>query len=263
MALQEVSGGTEDEISQMRSEHYQSSFYEKHGLEFETAYCLSPIGCQPDDYDGPQRYCRQRASKYDGQKDEFTPDAYAPGCRVHGGTGVVTDPEGDHLPDNAELIPIKHGLEATDENLQMDFTDAEQKLYDGIMDGWPAAYDWPDREDDPARYQMLEVIATNLVRRQRAEDYLDEDGEVHLDPVFDDQGVEVGHREVENPIASEYRLLLKEILDHMKELGLTPKERQRMDTMEAEEDQRDAVSEIAQEALGGGKEYDPSEFDNG
>jgi len=47
----------------------------------------------------------------------------------------------------------------------------------------------------------------------------------------------------------------------MKELGLTPREQQKMDTMSSKADKDDALSEIASEALDGDEEYDPNQFD--
>jgi hypothetical protein len=142
----------------------------------------------------------------------------------------------------------------------MDFNDDEQELYDRIMEDWPEIYDWPDRSEDPARYRILRRVAVNEVRSLRQEDYLD-DHEVHVEEIPTEAGIQ--EKEVENPLAREYRLLMSEVTDQMKELGLTPKERQKMDTLSAQENKEDAVSEIARDALNDGdNEYDPTEFDD-
>lgn len=49
----------------------------------------------------------------------------------------------------------------------------------------------------------------------------------------------------------------------LKELGLTPKERAKMDKVEAETGAAEAISEIAGDALDADGEYDPTQFDNG
>lgn len=262
MAAGEVTGATAREVLTLRGQYYNTPLWLDHEVPFDTAYCLTRIGKQPDDYDGPDRYCQRRAKKiedYDGHPHDEA--AYAPSCPFHGGTNNAEN-NLDNL-ENPYTAGIKHGVWAEDEHLQMDFNDAEQALYDSIMETWPEVYEWPPEEQDPARYQILDFVATNIVRSNRCEDYLDDDGEVHLEPVFDDQGVEVGEKEVENPLAREYRLLVSEIMNMLRELGLTPKERQKMDTLESEENANDAVAEIAGDALADSDEdYDPDQFDD-
>lgn len=260
MAKQEITGADEAELRSLRGKYYNTPQYLDHGIPFETAYCLRKIAYQPDHYDGGQRYCKRRAKKRDpedydgGEKDEV---AFAACCHTHGGD-LSKHGEEDNL-EKSETAAIKHGLEAKDENLKMDFNDAEQALYDSIMDGWPEIYDWPAQEEDPARYRILRRVAVNEVRSVRAEDYIDENGEVITKVIPTEHGEQV--EEEENPVSREYRLLMSEITDQMRELGLTPKERQKMDTMEAQEEKDDAITQVADDALGGDEEYDPSQFD--
>lgn len=262
MAQAEVTGATAHELAEMRFEHKSTPLYEDHGIEFETAYCLTRIGKQPEDYDGPTRYCQNRVKKkddYEGHR--FDEGAYAPSCRFHGGEqGQHENARTDQLPHPA-LARIKHGMRAEDEHLRMDFSEHEQAVYDGIVEQWPEIYDWPDESEDPARYLILRKVATNVVRTTRTEDYLDDRGEFILRDIFDGEGVKVGEEEDENPLAAEYRLLVREIVDLLGELGLTPKERQKMDTLEAEERQSDVVADIAQDALNEDKDFDPAEFE--
>jgi hypothetical protein len=259
MAYGEVTGATKEELLDLRVEHLNNPLGFEHGVPFETAFCVTAIGKQPDEYDGPQRYCTKRASKrddYDGFR--FDEAAYAPACRFHGG-----DKGGNYedLPDDHVLAPIKHGIHATDEHLMMDFTDAEQTLYDSIVEDWPDVYDWPDEGDDPARYLMLRKVARNVVRSNRAEEYLDDEGEVYWRADHDEQGIQIDENPEENALANEYRLLWSQIEDSLAELGLTPKARQAMDTMEAEEAESNAVADIAQDALSEDKDYDPADFE--
>ena len=265
MASREVTGATSEEVEQMREEYHTTPQYLNHDIPFETAYCLREIGKQPDDYDGPRpRYCKRRAAKKDAEnyvgteKDEA---AFAGFCHTHGGNLSKVGHENKDNLEPQETAAITHGAYANDDNLIMDFTDEEQALFDDIIQGWPEIYDWPPKDEDPARYRILRRVAVNEVRAMREEDYLD-NHEVHQEKVFGEDGV-MGHRESENPISREYRLLMSEVTNQMKELGLTPKEQQRMDTMQSEKKKNDAVSEIAGDAIrSGDSEYDPTKFDN-
>ena len=263
MAYREVTGVTEAGMMEMRAEHRSNNLYQKHDIPFETAFCLREIGTQPPDYDGPQRYCSKRAAKVDEAPPKCYEEwAYGTCCRFHGGDLEKAGEKAKHLLDDPETAAITHGAYADDEHLKMDFTDDEQELYDSIMQDWPEIYDWPDESEDPARYRILRRVAVNEVRAMREEDYLEETGEVYEEPVYDDQGVQIGTKDTENPLAREYRLLMAEVTDQMKELGLTPKERQKMDTLASEADKDDAISEIARNALHEGEnDYDPSQFD--
>jgi len=274
MAAGEVTGATPYEVEQMRVEFEESPLHQRYDVEFEEAYCLVRIGKQPEDYDGPTRRCKNRVARLteaewsEQYPDEEYPDysshpnvsskLYHQRCRFHGRsvTGDVTGMEEIRL-----TVNIKHGLNATDEHLKMDFTDAEQKLYDSIMERWPVAYDWPSEDKDPARYLILDKVAVNVVRSVRAEDYIDENGEIVTIPIFDDQGVQVGDYDEANPLATEYRLLVREINNMLKELGLTPKEQAAYANAESGNAAIETMGKLAAEAIGGEREYDPAKFD--
>ena len=259
MAYGEVTGASEEELHRMRREHLDSPLYKNHNIPFDIAYCITAIGKQPEQYEGPQRYCKKRAAKkeddeYEGSGTDKV--AYCNSCNYHGRD------QGNYEKHfgKSQTSAIKHGAYTEDEHLKMDFDDHEQDLYDSIMEEWPEIYNWPSEDEDPARYRILRRVAVNEVRSTREEDYLD-GHEVHEEPIYDDQGVQVGTKEVENPLSREYRLLMSEITNQMKELGLTPREQQKMDTMSSKADKDDALSEIASEALDGDEEYDPNQFD--
>lgn len=258
MAAEEVTGATAKELKSKRGWYYNTDPWLEGRVPFETAFCLARIGKQPDDYDGPTRYCQKWAARVeDYGGSEFDEAAFEPACRFH---GAELD-HGEHNEHLDKLANIKHGLYTEDEHLKMDFSEDEQKVYDRIMDGWPEAYDWPPREEDPARYRLLDTVATNIVRQERCEDYIDDEGEVYLKPIFAEGAGQIGEEDTSNPLAREYRLLISQILDMLKELGLTPKERQKMETLESEASHHDAVAEIAGDALEKGEgEYDPNEF---
>lgn len=259
MAYGKVTGASEKGLHEMRREHLESPLYNNHNIEFDTAYCLTPIGKQPEEYDGVQRYCKKRASKKTEEKDgyegpDFDKAAYCGSCNFHGRN---RDEQEEYL--ESKTARITHGAYAEDEHLKMDFDEHEQELYDSIMEEWPEIYSWPTEDEDPARYRILRRVAVNEVRSMREEDYID-NHEVHEEPIFDEQGVQVGTKEVENPLSREYRLLMSEITNQMKELGLTPREQQKMDTMSSQADKDDALSDIASEALDGDEDYNPDQF---
>jgi len=261
MAAGEVTGADQSELEQMEADHLDSPLYKDHNIPFEVAYCLNKIGKQPDEYDGPQRYCKKRVVKKNEEDYEgcgTDKEAFAVSCKPHGGDLETSGKKTADTLENPLTAGIKHGAHADDKHLRMDFDEHEQDLYDEIMEDWPEIYDWPDKSEDPARYRILRRVAVNEVRALREEDYLD-DHEVHVEEIPTEAGVQ--EKEVENPLAREYRLLMSEVTNQMKELGLTPKERQKMDTMEAQEEKDDAITQIADDALGGDGEYDPDQFD--
>lgn len=261
MASGEITGGTQEQIKSLEGKHYNSRFYEKHSIPFEVAYCLTEIGKQPDDYDGPQRYCRRQVTKRDNYEgDEYDEEAYSVACPFHGGDLKTVGENQAHNLENPCTAAIRHGAYAEDEHLKMDFDEHEQRLYDEIMEDWPEIYDWPPRSEDPARYRILRRVAVNEVRAIREEDYLDGMEVVEIED-RDDQGIVMGTHDEENPLSREYRLLMSEVTDQMKELGLTPKERQKMDTLESKADKDDKLTEIAGDALSGDGDYDPNQFD--
>lgn len=260
MALGEVTGGTQAEIEDIRQEYLQTPLHTDHGVSFDAAFCLRRIGKQPDDYTGPERFCQRRVGKKEGRKDEYTDDAYNRYCRYHGGD---INPEDGNENLKPYTAAITHGAYTADEHLRMDFNDTEQALYDSIMDVWPDVYDWPAEADDPARYLILRKAATNVVRTNRIEDYLDDEGEVHFREIFDEDGIAVGEEPEENALSREYRLLVDEIVSLLKELGLTPRERAKMDKVEAEAGAAETVADLAGNALdSNGGEYDPDQFNN-
>lgn len=259
MASDELCGKTPDQLALFREEYYETRMYLEEGVPFDVAYCLAEIRNQPDWFEGEQRYCTRRSLKdkdYDGYK--FDVEAYCTCCRLHGGAMDGHRGEGGEN-ENPGLRALTHGTYATDENLKMDFDEKEQELHDSILHDWPEIYDWPPESEDPARYRILRRVAVNEVRGMRQEDYLD-DHEVHVKEIPTENGVQ--KEEVENPLAREYRLLMSEVTNQMRELGLTPKEQQKMDTLESQAKKDDTISNIGQDALDREEgEYDPEQFD--
>jgi len=270
MASGEITGASEEELQRLRRD-FTGTPPDKAGIPFEVVYCLTEIAKQPDDYDGPTRYCKNYAAnltedewdeQYDDPFDSDDPRSKHPACRFHGRSCNSQSP--DHLDQG--MAGMTHGMYAENHRLRADFSEADAKLFDWIL-SWADIYGWPPEEEDPARYDLLEQFAYDRVRSVRAERYFEDvaeenDGqsEVEYRDIRDDEGVVVGEVPVPNTLAEELRLLRKDLRNQMKELGLTPKSRGEMDLMESEADANEAVAEIASDALDGDHEYDPSRF---
>jgi hypothetical protein len=245
MAFGEITGRTVDGIDDLREEYRQSRKFKSTDIPFDVAYCLNKIGKQPDDYEGPQRFCANRVSRPDD-------GSHAPNCNFHGGKGNAGG-----TPENLEtLAATKHGMYSSIEHLKEVFTEQDQKLYDFVM-SWADAYDWPSREEDPSRYDDLETIAVNRVRVARSNKYLLEEGELKRQEVYDENG-NLLEQDNQHALSEDLRLKRKLILDIKKELGLTPKERSRMDTNEKSAGAAEQIAEVASQAvLDNSGEYDP------
>lgn len=248
MASREITGKTKDGLASLRGWYYNTPKYQNEGTDFDTAYCLSRIGKQPDDYDGPQRYCVNRAARTDDGGHAFT-------CNFHGARESDDgDPSG--------LTPIgnlKHGMYATDKHLEEVFEPEDQQLYDFIM-SWAEAYGWPDKSEDPARYDLLEQVAIERVRVARSEKYILDEGEMDREEIYDENG---NPRTITNPhgLSEDIRLKRKLVLDVMKELGLTPKSKNSMTTDEKTASAAEQLAEVAGEVVLSGSDggFDPED----
>jgi len=248
MAQAEVTGADESGLYVLQRDYEQSTKYENTGVPFETAYCLTHISKQPDEYDGYPRYCSNRVKRLDD-------GGHAPSCRFHGGTNGA-ELNNDNLE---KLAGIKHGMYATDEHLEEVFTEQDQKLYDWVMD-WADTYGWPSREEDPSRYDDLEAVAINRVRVARSHKYILDEGEMDRQEVYDENG---NRRVLTNThgLSEDVRLKRKLITDLKKELGLTVKEQSKMDSQEKTASAAEQVAELATEAVFNDDEqgYDPDD----
>lgn len=252
MASREITGGTPHEIAEMKVGYENSPKYESEGTPFETAYCLTRIGKQPDDYDGKTRFCKNRVSKTRDHK-------HNPSCNFHGGSNAA-GMNNDNLD---KLASIKHGMNATDEHLREVFTEQDEQLFDYVM-SWADTYGWPSREEDPSRYDDLEAIALAKVRNARAHKYILDEGELKRQEIYDESGNLI-EKDDAHALSEDVRLKRKLITDIKKELGITPKARSRMDTDEKEASAMEQLSDVASEAILGssgtddGPEFDPDD----
>jgi hypothetical protein len=249
MAQTEVTGLTEDELASKEGAYYHTPKWQDDGIPFDVAFCLTEIGKQPEDYEGPTRYCEQRVTRPDE-------GGHADSCRFHGG----------HNPGNPEtleeqgLANLRHGMYAEDENLRADFSEDDQQLYDSIL-AWADIYEFPGREDDPALYELLEMYAMEKVRSVRSFEYLYENGEAVAVPEYGPDGAIVGERDQENTLSEAHRLQQKLLVDILKEMGLTPKAKNKMDALDSTASAGEQLAEVAAAAItDSDKEYDPDEF---
>lgn len=238
MASNEVTGKTEAQVREERAKFEDkpaSDWY-----EFEERFCLAKIPRQPDDYDGPDRYCFQR---------ELDADTYI--CKFHGGAGDPSKLE--------PLANMTHGFHATRENLVKDFSDADQDLYDWITGTWPEAYDVDLSEDPLAEYEF-HALATEIVRAERAEGFLIREGEDNVKKVFGPNG-EVEHEQVQHYLADMLQRQRKLIMKMEDNLGISRKKRLANETAQDATEAFKSFAEIGASLINDADtEYDPDRF---
>lgn len=252
MAKGAVTGWTKEEMFQARHKYLQNH-PEADEEDFERVRCLVRIGKQPDEYDGPQRYCKKYTLTGDGEER-------SPNCNYHGGWNgnyeaglAAMDP-----PQEGEARALKHGMYAEDSNLKDDFSEADERLYELIM-AWADRNGW---EEGSPEYMLLEDLALSKVREMRAEKYLTEEGEVVEREEFIAELGKLNTYEQAHDLKGELRLQKKTILDMMDKLGLTPKAKSQMDSSETEASAMDQLADVAEEAVSGDHDYDPEQFDS-
>jgi hypothetical protein len=250
MAKQEITGKTADEIAAKRKS------FEGSEEEWQQKYCLSKIPRQPEDYDGPPRFCQNTDTHKVGSNYR---------CKFHGGAQ-----EDDFEEQTKNLTPLgnmKHGMKATREHLIEDFDEKDQALYDWITESFPEAYDI-DLEEDPASVYDLHRLAAEIVRAERGRGYLIEEGEVNEEPVRNDEGRVVvdDSGEVVTEKSSHYLAQMLKDQDNKitrleKELGITRKEQLKQDTSdEAVEALTKGFTELGRAFLQRDEQdYDPEE----
>jgi hypothetical protein len=253
MAKQELTGRTQEQLREIRTD-----WEERHpDVPFEEQYCLSRIAMQPDDYDGPQRYCVNQET-YETPNGKFR-------CPSHGGD---RDDYGDYSENlgDTDTAAMKHGMHATVENLKKDFDEKDSALYHWITDSYPEAYDI-DVDADPAAKYDLHRLAAEIVRAERGRGFLLEEGEVVEQEVrneegqviIDDEG-EIVTEKSEHYLAGMMDRQDRKITKLEKELGITRKEQRKHQN---EENAAEALKTFAE--LGSAflqrddKEYDPDD----
>jgi hypothetical protein len=250
MAKKSVSGKTEDELDELRKEFENSPASEE--KTFEQAYCLAKIPRQPDDYDGPDRFC----ASTDLRRWDL--------CKFHGGAGCGNAENLDPLAN------MKHGMYATEEHLVEDFDEKDRALYDWVLTTYPEAYDI-DLIEDPSSHHALRNLAIEMVRAERGYGYLIREGEKVEKPVRNAEGElvvdgdgEVVTEDSEHYLAGMMNRQNNLLISIKKSLGITRKQRlEREETSEGTE-AIETIAEIGAEVIDpDAKEYDPNRYDPG
>ncbi|MFC6717906.1 hypothetical protein ACFQGT_09725 [Natrialbaceae archaeon GCM10025810] len=236
MASNEVTGKTEAELQEMRAE------YDHPYLEFEEKYCLAKIPRQPEDYDGPPRYCVSQNVKRNGR------------CKHHGGCVVP------RLENLDKLGNMKHGMYTSDEHLRETMDEREEELYDWVL-SWPEAYGI-DLVSDPSAAHDFQTLAIEIVREARGKDYILRHGEIREKGVYLPDGTLVETEELPNSLneamASQVRLIQK-IKDS---LGITRKQQMKDDQAQSAHEIMDGIVDVMGGLVKEANEYDPSAFED-
>lgn len=230
MASGELTGATQDEVEELREDYKGTPASEK--WDFEEARCLTRIGKQPEDYDGPDRYCKRWTVKVEEDDGSMRRGA---SCPFHGG---------DHGGKRADLlepdtygITLSHGFFASRKNLIEDFDTPEKDFYETVMTEWPEKYGI-DFEADPSAMEDMHALAVEIIRDHRANDEIQSDGLTVTEPVYDSEGNYVDDQEKPHYLIAEEQKQRKLVMKMKKELGISRKHR---DVMDAEQDKADAL----------------------
>jgi hypothetical protein len=248
MAKKSVSGKTKEELDELRKEFENSPASEE--KTFEEAYCLAKIPRQPDDYDGPERYCVLRRVKENGR------------CKFHGGEGYGN-------PENLDpLANMKHGMYATEENLMKDFDEKDRALYNWVLTAYPEAYDI-DLTEDPSSHHDLRILAIEMVRSERGYGHIIKEGEKMEKPVRNAEGElvvdsdgEVVTEDSEHYLAGMMNRQNNLLIKIKKSLGITRKQRLEREETEEGTEVIETIAEIGSEVIDSdAKEYDPTRYE--
>jgi len=222
MASNEVTGWLQHEIAERKANRDKET-------PFEETFCLAKIPHQPDDYDGPPRYCMNPRTKQVGSSHR---------CKHHGGNGYDA---GSRLDDDylENHVHMKSGMKATVENLKEDFDEKDEALYNWIVEAYPEKYDI-DLEANPGLMYDLHRLAAEIVRAERGRGQLMEEGEVRENEVTDEEGRVVTDPNTGEVITKKSKHYLADMMARQdskitkleKELGITRKEQRKHDQTE-------------------------------
>lgn len=249
MASNEVTGWLQHEIAEKKDNWTADT-------PFNERFCLSKIPVQPDDYDGPPRYCMNARTKEVGD-GKFH-------CKHHGGNGGDA---GSRLDDKYIGAPnnMKSGMKATVEHLKEDFDDKDEALYKWIVEQYPEKYDI-DLEANPGLLYDVHRLAAEIVRAERGRGQLIEEGEVREIELTDEDGRvvtdpqtgEVKTKKSQHYLADMMARQDSKITQLEKELGITRKEQRKADQTEDAIGTMKDFMEIGSAFIDrDGQEYDP------
>ena len=239
MARNSITGKTVQELAEMRFEFSNTPRGELY--DFEECFCLAEIPCQPEDYDGPQRYCVSRRVKKNGR------------CKHHGGNN---EPHPENLD---KLGNLKHGMYASDKHLRETMNEREEELYEWVL-SWPEQYNM-DLEADPSAAHDFQTLAIEIVREARGKDYILRNSEIRQKGVYLPDGTMVETEELPNTLndamASQVRLIQK-IKDS---LGITRKQQAKNEQVKNASEVMDGLVGAMSSMVEQNQDYDPDAFD--
>ena len=244
MAKQTVSGKTEAELTQMRVEFSKKP--RGRIYDFEDCYCLAKIPRQPEEYDGPDRYCVNTDLDHKSKR-----------CKFHGG---ATGGNPETLDKYANL---KHGMKATRKALLDTMTregnEWQVELYEWVTEEWPEAYDVDTSVDPNAEYEF-HALALEIIRAERAEGWIFKEGEKGQKKIFGPDG-SVHFEDVPHYLADMMQRQRKLIMRMEDNLGISRKARLKAETTEEASDLIKSFAEVGASLITkSDKAYDPDEF---
>ncbi|UBF22585.1 putative terminase small subunit [Halorubrum tailed virus 25] len=243
MASRKVTGKTKTELRKKKAEFKKTNRGQLY--DFEECFCLAKIPRQPEDYNGPDRYCVSRNLVH-GKKR----------CKFHGGAGHGNPEYLDPLAN------MKHGMNAKRENLVKDFSDADKQLYEWVVEEWPEAYE-VNIEDDPLAAYEFHALAVEIVRAERAEGFLIREGEDNQKKVFGPDG-SVHYEDVPHYLADMLQRQRKLIMRMEDNLGISRKKRLQNETAKDATDVMKSFAEVGASLISeADAEYDPDEWGPG
>lgn len=243
MATRSVSGKTEDELADMRAE-FQTKNRSDH-YDFEECFCLAKIPKQPEDYDGPVRYCSSTNLKKNGR------------CKYHGG---ATKPRPENLDKYGNM---KHGMRATRKAL-LDTMDREGNewqvdLYEWVSEEWPEAYGIDLDEDPNAEYEF-HALALEIVRAERAEGWVFKEGEKGSKKIFGPDG-SVHYEDVPHYLSDMLQRQRKLVMRMEDNLGISRKKRMQNEQAQDATDVMKSFAEVGAALISDtDREYDPGDW---
>lgn len=243
MASRKVTGKTKSELRTLKAEFKKTNRGQLY--DFEECFCLAKIPRQPDNYDGPDRYCYSRNLVHGKTR-----------CKFHGGAGHGNPEYLDPLAN------MKHGMNAKRENLVKDFSEADRQLYEWIVESWPEAYE-VNIEDDPLAAYEFHALAVEIVRAERAEGFLVREGEDNEKKVFGPDG-SVHFEKVPHYLADMLQRQRKLIMRMEDNLGISRKKRLQNETAKDATDVMKSFAEVGASLISeADAEYDPDEWGPG
>ena len=244
MASQSVTGKTEKELAQIRADFNEKPRSELY--DFEDCYCLAKIPRQPEDYDGPDRYCVNRDLDHKSKR-----------CKFHGGASKGNPETLD------KYANLKHGMIATRKALLDTMTregnEWQVELYEWVTEEWPKAYDI-DLDSDPNAEYEFHALALEIIRAERAEGWIFKEGEKGQKRVFAPTG-EMYFDDIPHYLADMMQRQRKLIMRMEDNLGISRKARLKADETNEAADLIKSFAEVGATLITkSDRAYNPDEF---